>query len=89
MGDKANPKKVLGLIWDMAADRLQMDVKVNFRGKQKGAGVDPDANLGEVDSFTTDKISRRMLWGVTQGQYDPQFLRLGSRRARHRSCSDL
>jgi hypothetical protein len=70
--DPDNPKKVLGLIWDTAADRLRMDVKVNFSGKQKGARVDPDANLEEdVDVFTPDHITKRMLWRVAQGQYDP------------------
>jgi hypothetical protein len=70
--DPDNPKKVLGLIWDTAADRLRMDVKVNFSGKQKGARVDPDADLEEdVDVFTPDHIMKRMLWRVAQGQYDP------------------
>jgi hypothetical protein len=70
--DPDNPKKVLGLIWDTAADRLCMDVKVNFSGKQKGARVDPDADLEEdVDVFTPENITKRMLWRVAQGQYDP------------------
>jgi hypothetical protein len=60
--DPDNLKKVLGLIWDTAADRLRMDVKVNFSGKQKGARVYPDADLEEdVDIFTTDHIMKRML----------------------------
>jgi hypothetical protein len=41
-----------------------MEVKVNFSSKQKGAHVDPDADLEEVDSKTLDKITKRMLWQV-------------------------
>jgi hypothetical protein len=48
-----------------------MEVKMNFSSKQKGAHVDPDADLEEVDSFTLDKITKRMLWQVAWGQYDP------------------
>jgi hypothetical protein len=63
---------VLGLIWDTATDHLQMDVKVNFSGKQKGARVDPDTDLEEeLDTFTPDCITKRILWRVAQGQYDP------------------
>jgi hypothetical protein len=35
--DPANPKKVLGLIWNMSAEELQMDVKVNFSRTKKGS----------------------------------------------------
>jgi hypothetical protein len=41
-----------------------MEVKVNFSSKQKGAHVEPDADLEEVDSFTLKKITKRMLWQV-------------------------
>ncbi len=75
--DPSNPKKVLGLIWDTAVDRLWMNVKVNFSGKQKGVRVDPDADLEEkVDTFTLDHITKRMLWRVAQGQCDPLGLLL-------------
>jgi hypothetical protein len=48
--DPADPKKLLGLIWDTAADWLHMDVEVDFRGKQKGARVGPEKDLDKVDS---------------------------------------
>ncbi len=70
--DNDNLKKVLGLIWDTAADRLRMDVKVNFSGKQKGVRVDPDADLEEdVDVFTPDHIKKRMLWRVARDDMIP------------------
>jgi hypothetical protein len=75
--DPSHPKKVLGLIWDTAVDRLWMNVKVNFSGKQKGVRVDPDAYLEEeVGTFTLDHITKRMLWRVAQGHYDPLGLLL-------------
>jgi hypothetical protein len=65
-----NPKKVLGPIWDMAANHLQMDIKVSFSGKEKGVWMVPDVDLEEMDAFTLNKITKRM----AQGQYDPQGL---------------
>jgi hypothetical protein len=60
--DPNNPKKVLCLIWDTAVDRMRLDVKVNFSGNQKGARMDPDTDLEEeVDVFTLDHITKRML----------------------------
>jgi hypothetical protein len=53
VADLANAKKVLEVIWDTAADKLQMDMKVNFRDKQKGTRVDPNVDrMEEVDTFT-------------------------------------
>jgi hypothetical protein len=34
-----------------------MDVKVNFSSKQKGAWLDPDSDLENLDSFTPEKIT--------------------------------
>jgi hypothetical protein len=42
---------------DTAADNLQIDVKVNFSSKQKGAWLDPDSDLEDLDSFTPEKIT--------------------------------
>jgi hypothetical protein len=39
MADPAYPKKVLGLIWGMAVDQLQMDIKVNFSSRRRGPGL--------------------------------------------------
>jgi hypothetical protein len=37
--------------------------------------MDPDEDLEEeVDSFVPDRITKRMLWRVVQGQYDPMGL---------------
>jgi hypothetical protein len=50
-----------------------MDVNVNFSGKQKGAWMDPDVDLEEVDTFTLDKITNRMLCRVAQGIFDQSW----------------
>jgi hypothetical protein len=45
-----------------------MDVKLNFSSEQKGARVDPYADLEDVDAFTPKKITKQMvLWRVAQG----------------------
>ena len=75
-GDPADPDeelpKVLGLLWDTAEDKLQIDVKVNFGVKKKGAHTDPYADLEDdpVD-FVPEVVTKRMLWRVAQAQYDP------------------
>jgi hypothetical protein len=46
------PRKVQGIIWNTEQDRLQVDVKVHFSRKKRGARLDPDVDLGVVvDDF--------------------------------------
>ena len=67
------PIIVLGLIWDTERDTFQIDIKVNFSGKRAGARLGPDLDLdGELlDEDLPDVITKRILWRVCQGQYDP------------------
>jgi len=67
------PIKVLGLIWDTEQDHLAIDVKVNFAGKRKGARICPDEDIEEeeVDEIMPDIVTKRIVWRVSQAQYDP------------------
>jgi hypothetical protein len=74
--DSDIPRKVLGLFWDMESDRLQLDIKINFSGKRKGAKLAPDVDLEEEDinEATPKVVTKRMVWRVAQAQYDPLVL---------------
>jgi len=63
-------RKVLGLRWDTAKDRLLIEVKVNFSGKRKGANIKPDEDLEDIESTMPETLTKRALWRVTMGQYD-------------------
>ena len=67
------PIKVLGLIWDTEKDLFKVDVKLNFSGKRAGARLDPDIDLEAelVDEDIPELITKRIIWRVCQGQYDP------------------
>jgi hypothetical protein len=72
---EGEPIKVLGLIWDTETDRLKVDIKVNFAGKRGGAKLGPDLDLEtfeeEIDDKFPDVITKRIVWRIAQGQYDP------------------
>ena len=65
--------KVLGLIWNTERDTLRVDVRVNFAGKVGGAKLKPDLDLEDEqwDEEIPEKITKRIVWRVAQGQYDP------------------
>jgi len=67
------PPKILGLMWDTRADTLAVDVKINFAGKSRGAKLAPDVDLEEevIDEVMPEVITKRIVWRVAQGQYDP------------------
>ena len=67
------PIKVLGLIWDTEKDLFKIDVKLNFSGKRAGARHNPDIDLEAelVDEDIPELITKRIIWCVCQGQYDP------------------
>jgi hypothetical protein len=67
------PIKVLGLIWDTESDTLRVDIRVNFAGKRGGAKLAPDFDLEdeEFDENLPELITKRIIWRVAQGQYDP------------------
>jgi hypothetical protein len=70
--DPSEPRKVLGLIWETQEDKLQVDVKLNTGGKVGGARVQDDIDLeGDLSQALPGVITKRILWRVAQGLYDP------------------
>ena len=63
-------RKVLGVRWDTANDRLLIEIKVNYSGKRKGANIEPDIDLEEIEDTLPEVITKRILWRVSMGQYD-------------------
>jgi hypothetical protein len=69
---KSGDKEVLGLIWEMEADRLRVDVKLNLGAKKAGLHLMENVVLDEEPGDALpDVITMRELWWVAQGQYDP------------------
>jgi hypothetical protein len=64
--DPSEPRKVLGLIWETQEDKLQVDVKLNTGGKIGGARIQED-----LSQALPGTITKRILWRVAQGLYDP------------------
>ena len=63
---------MLGLIWETFEDKLQVDVKLNTGGKVGGARVQDDIDLEEdLSQALPGAITKRILWRVAQGLYDP------------------
>jgi hypothetical protein len=70
--DPSEPRKVLGLIWETQEDKLQVDVKLNTGGKVGGARVQEDIDLeGVLSRAIPGAVTKRILWRVAQGLYDP------------------
>jgi hypothetical protein len=70
--DPSEPRKVLGLIWETQEDKLQVDVKLNTGGKIGGARIQEDIDLdGDLSQALPGTITKRILWRVAQGLYDP------------------
>jgi hypothetical protein len=70
--DPSEPRKVLGLIWETQGDKLQVDVKLNTGGKVGGARIQEDIDLeGDLSQALLGTITKRILWRVAQGLYDP------------------
>jgi hypothetical protein len=75
-GDRGNrdgePHKVLGLIWDTEKDQLRVDVKLNLGAKKAGLHLELNVKLeDEPEMALSEVITKRELWRVAQGQYDP------------------
>jgi transposase InsO family protein len=75
-GDKEDesgePRKVLGLIWETETDRLKVDVKLNLGAKKAGLHLKENIELsGEPENALPEAVTKRELWRVAQGQYDP------------------
>ncbi len=70
--DPSEPRKVLGLVWETQEDKLKVDVKLNTGGKVGGARIQEDIDLeGDLSMTIPGAITKRILWRVAQGQYDP------------------
>ncbi len=70
--NSSEPRKLLGLGWETHGDKLQVDVKLNTGGKVQGARVQEDIDLeGDLSKAIPGAITKRILWRVAQGQYDP------------------
>ena len=62
---------VLGLVWDKESDLLFVPVRVNPSGRTRGLHEQPDIPLDRVGSDFPAKLTKRQLWRIVQGQYDP------------------
>jgi hypothetical protein len=63
---------VLGLIWETEADRLKVDVMLNLGAKRAGLHLKENIELSEEpEKALPEAITKRELWRVAQGQYDP------------------
>jgi hypothetical protein len=70
--DDGEPHKVLGLIWDKEEDRLRVDVELNLGAKRAGLHFQDNVELeDEPEKALPDVITKRELWRVAQGQYNP------------------
>ncbi len=70
--DPNEPRKVLGLIWETQEDRLMVDVKLNLGPKRAGLKLEEDVDLtSNIAGDLRGLITKRELWRVAQGQYDP------------------
>ena len=71
-GEDGEPRKVLGLIWETEADRLKVDVKLNLGAKRAGLHLKENIELSkEPENALPEAVTKRELWRVAQGQYDP------------------
>jgi hypothetical protein len=71
LDDTGELRKVLELMWDTEKDEICVDVKLNYREKKKGANMEANAYLAEPEVNLPSRITRRVLWRVTQSQCDP------------------
>ncbi len=63
---------MLGLIWETEADRLKVDVKLNLGAKKAGLHLMENIELSKgPEKALPEVITKRELWRVAQGQYDP------------------
>jgi hypothetical protein len=76
--DDGEPHKVLGLIWETEEDRLKVDVKLNLGARKAGLHLLDNVQLeDEPEKALPGVITKRELWRVAQGQYDPLGLLCG------------
>jgi hypothetical protein len=70
--ENGEPRKVLGLIWETEADRLKVGVKLNLGAKRAGLHLMENIELSEgPEKALLEVITKRELWRLAQGQYDP------------------
>ena len=78
MPNNGEPHKVLGLIWETEEDRLRVDLKLNLGARRAGLHLLDNVELeDDPGRALPDVITKRELWRVAQGQYDPLGLLCG------------
>ena len=70
-GDKADPLKILGVQWTPESDELSIACKVNVSKKKKGINEEEDLDLDTLLENLPPKLTRRIIWRVAMGNYDP------------------
>jgi hypothetical protein len=61
----------LGLGGDTKKDEISVYVKFNYGKEKKGAYMEDSADLSCPEANLPDQITLKLLWRITQGQYDP------------------
>jgi hypothetical protein len=61
LGETGEMRKVLGLRWDTERDEICMDIKLNYGEKVKGAYLEEDTPLSNLESTLPQVITSKIL----------------------------
>ncbi len=68
-------RQVLGIPWNPVKDIIRVEVRINYSPKVSGARIGPDQDLaragGGADVGVPPRLTRRLVWRIALGQYDP------------------
>ena len=68
-------EKVLGHVWKATEDKFEFSLPMNLStGKSKGVKNDRDLTVDDIPRLKSMKLTRRMLLGLVNSQYDPMGL---------------
>ena len=70
-GDDSPATKVLGLCWNPKDDTLYPDISFNCGRKVRGRKEQEDLRLEDVENEIPNPISKRRVWGMIMGVFDP------------------